>query len=178
MARSPFLQSFAKVLSFHVPAVACCWKSRLGRWSENSKPHACQTCLKMKDESFEQGSLFVSDKSAFSSVVLCLQARNSRRLGKNGCTRRPARYTFLDAVTYRDARTRRGITRPGSRKSRYARFRASSVRDFDEDAQETLTERTTSTTTSRQRGICASIIASVTLCFATISIDRLQPVEV
>ena len=65
-----------------------------------------------------------------------------------------------------------------SSKSRYARFRASSVRDFDEDALETLTERTTPTTTSRQRGIYASIIASVSLCFATISIGRLQAVQV
>ena len=64
-------------------------------------------------------------------------------------------------------------------KSRYARFRASSVRDFDEDALlETLTERTTPTTTSRQRGIYASIIASVSLCFAKISIGRLQAVQV
>ena len=64
------------------------------------------------------------------------------------------------------------------RKSRYARFRASSVRDFDEDALETLTKRTTPTTTSRQRGIYASIIASVSLFFATISIGRLQAVQV
>ena len=42
----PFVRSFAQVLSFHVPAVACCWKSRLERWCENSKPHACQTRLK------------------------------------------------------------------------------------------------------------------------------------
>ena len=62
------------------------------------------------------------------------------------------------------------------RKSRYARFRASSVLDLDEDAQdlEALTEKTTSTTTIRQRGIYPSIIASVSLCFATIPIDRLQ----
>ena len=60
------------------------------------------------------------------------------------------------------------------RKSRYARFRASSVRDFHEDAQETLKKRMSSSMTSRQRGIWASIIASVSLCFATMSIDRLQ----
>ena len=65
-----------------------------------------------------------------------------------------------------------------TRKSRYARFRASSVRDFAEDALETLKERATPTMTSRQCGINASIIASVSLCFATISIGRLQAVQV
>ena len=40
-------------------------------------------------------------------------AELSRRLGKNGCTRRPVRCTFLDAATYRDARAKRGITQPG-----------------------------------------------------------------
>ena len=97
-------------------------------------------------------------------------AELSRRLGKNGCTGRPVRCTFLDAVTYRDAGEARNHATWIS-KSRCARFRASSVRDFDEDALETLTERTTPTTTSRQRGIYASIIASVSIVFCH-DIDR------
>ena len=44
------------------------------------------------------------------------------------------------------------------------KFRASSVRDFDEDAQEALRKRTTSTTTSHQRRIYTSAIAPVSLC--------------
>ena len=132
---------------------------------------------KREDVSFEQGSSSVSDQSDFSSVMSCLRARNSRDV----CERMGVledRYAVL-SWSLSHTGTRGWVEDshdldyevticeiPGVQRSW---FRWRCTRNVD-----TVTKRTTSTTTSRQRGIYASIIALVSLCFPTISIDRLQ----
>ena len=52
-------------------------------------------------------------KCFFFGHVVSPGAELSQRLGKNGCNRRPVRRAVLNAVTYRNARARRGLTRLG-----------------------------------------------------------------
>ena len=94
---------------------------------------------KEKFMNLEQGGLFVSDKSAFSSVVSCLRARNSRDVWERMDVPETGTLYFPGRchVQGRAGEARNHAT--WIRKSRYARFRASSARDVDEDALETLT---------------------------------------
>ena len=112
---------------------------------------------------FKQRSSSFSDQISFSSVMPCLRARNSRDVGKDWAYSKTGTPSYPGRCV---GETRTHATRIST--SRYARFRVSTVRDFDEDAQEALIERKTSTMTSRQGGINASVITSVSLCFATI----------
>ena len=119
----PFVRSFPQVLSFHVTTVACCRKSRwsgLERWCENSKPHACQTRLRIEKTQ-------ALSKKVCPSVIKVLFLRSCRVCGSEifatfgkewvwAWRPRPVdlRCTFLAwaAVTYRDAQARRGLTWP------------------------------------------------------------------